>query len=78
LGVVLKDVVLQDQDTGEARRVRVTVDEAKELEHSNQGRAISILGTLCRKGSQIRHWPVLGAGNNVERASGVANGGQAS
>jgi len=30
-GVVLKDVVRRDRDTGEARQVRVTVDETKEF-----------------------------------------------
>jgi len=30
-GVVLKDVVRRDRDTGEARKVRVTVDETKEF-----------------------------------------------
>jgi len=47
------------------------------LEHSHQCRANAILGTRCRNVSPIRRWPVLGAGNNVERARGVANGGQA-
>jgi len=30
-GVVLKDVVRRDQDTGEARQVRVTVDATTEV-----------------------------------------------
>ena len=30
-GVVLKDVVRRDQDTGEARKVRVTVDDTKDF-----------------------------------------------
>jgi len=32
----------------------------------------------CPKGQGICRWPVLGAGKNVERARGVANGGQES
>ena len=48
------------------------------LEHSHLCWANAILGTRCRNVSQIRRWPVLGVGNNVERARGVANGGQAS
>jgi len=38
------------------------------LEHLHQCRVNAILGTRCRNVSQIRRWPVLGAGNNVERA----------
>jgi len=56
----------------------VTEVGSRSLEHSHQCQANAILGTRCRNESQIRRWPVLGVGNNVERARGVANGGQAS
>jgi len=57
-------------------RLNALQDQAQE--HSHHYRANAILGTRCRNMSQIRRWPVLGVGNNVERARGVANGDQAS
>jgi len=61
---------------GGGSRLDSTADNASE--HSHKCRGSAILGTRCRNVSKIRRWPVPWASNYVERARGVANGGQAS